>query len=156
MVKSNVTSRSNATANTRKKTHSAASSTSSKKKFVSRADSAAFAKHSDGQQCAGSKFFPQPLYDRMNQDLHLTGKADRTRTGYLRAVRKLTEYCQTSPDKITEDQLRQLLQFVEGFTQHVLPSGFRKVRYHGWMCSSSKTRLEEIRMLVWFALGWVC
>lgn len=46
-------------------------------------------------------------------------------------------------------------QFVEGFTQHILPSGFRKVRYHGWMCSSSKTRLEEIRMLVWFALGWV-
>jgi hypothetical protein len=46
-------------------------------------------------------------------------------------------------------------QFVEGFTQHILPAGFRKIRYHGWMCSSSKTRLEEIRMLVWFALGWI-
>jgi hypothetical protein len=46
-------------------------------------------------------------------------------------------------------------QFVEAFTQHILPSGLRKVRYHGWMCSSSKTRQEEIRMLVWFALGWV-
>lgn len=46
-------------------------------------------------------------------------------------------------------------QFVQGFTQHILPAGFRKVRYHGWMCSSSKTRLEEIRMLVWFALGWI-
>jgi hypothetical protein len=44
---------------------------------------------------------------------------------------------------------------VYAFTQHILPSGFRKVRYHGWMCSSSKTRLEEIRMLVWFSLGWI-
>lgn len=46
-------------------------------------------------------------------------------------------------------------QFVEGFAQHVLPTGFRKIRYFGWMTSNSKTKLEEIRILVWLALGWI-
>jgi hypothetical protein len=46
-------------------------------------------------------------------------------------------------------------EFVEGFAQHVLPTQFRKVRYYGWMASNSKAKLEELRMLVWFTLGWV-
>jgi hypothetical protein len=46
-------------------------------------------------------------------------------------------------------------QFVRGFAQHVLPTGFRKVRYFGWMANHAKTRREEIRMIVWFSLGWV-
>lgn len=54
-----------------------------------------------------SAYFPQELYQRMSDDLHLTGKADRTRKGYLRAVRQLTDYCRCRPDKITEDQLRR-------------------------------------------------
>jgi len=54
-----------------------------------------------------SRFFPQQLYQRMSDDLHLTGKAERTRRGYLREVRKLAEYCRHSPDQITENQLRR-------------------------------------------------
>lgn len=46
-------------------------------------------------------------------------------------------------------------EFMAGFTQHILPKGFRKVRYHGWMTSNSKARLEEIRVIVWMALGWI-
>jgi hypothetical protein len=46
-------------------------------------------------------------------------------------------------------------EFVRGFAQHVLPTSFRKVRYFGWMANRSKTRLEELRMIVWFSLGWV-
>jgi hypothetical protein len=46
-------------------------------------------------------------------------------------------------------------QFVKGFAQHILPTGFRKVRYFGWMASNSRTKLEELRMIVWFSLGWV-
>ncbi len=46
-------------------------------------------------------------------------------------------------------------QFVRGFAQHILPTGFRKVRYFGWMASNSRTKLEELRMIVWFSLGWV-
>ena len=45
--------------------------------------------------------------------------------------------------------------FVRGFAQHILPTGFRKVRYFGWMASNSRTKLEELRMIVWFSLGWV-
>jgi hypothetical protein len=43
----------------------------------------------------------------MAEDLHLGGMSERTHAGYLRAVRKLADYCRTSPDKITEDQLRR-------------------------------------------------
>lgn len=46
-------------------------------------------------------------------------------------------------------------EFVEGFAQHILPTQFRKVRYFGWMASNSRTNLEELRMIVWFALGRV-
>lgn len=56
---------------------------------------------------SNSPFFPQKLYQRMSDDLHLTGKAERTRNGYLREVRKLAEYCRRNPDKITEDQVRR-------------------------------------------------
>lgn len=54
-----------------------------------------------------SRFFPQELYQRMSDDLHLTGKAERTRQGYLRAIRQLADYCQCRPDTITEDQVRR-------------------------------------------------
>lgn len=122
MVKSNATSRSNATGNSKKCSHSAASSTSSKKKIVSPADSVAFANLSTGQKISGSNYFPQPLYERMNQDLHLTGKAERTRSGYLRAVRKLAEYCKTSPDKITEDQLRHYFLYLKNDLEYAYGS----------------------------------
>ncbi|MBP86872.1 MAG: integrase [Planctomycetaceae bacterium] len=54
-----------------------------------------------------SVYFTGPLYDRMAEDLHLGGMSQRTHSGYLRAVRKLADYCEASPDKITENQLRQ-------------------------------------------------
>ncbi|MCA9180162.1 MAG: site-specific integrase [Planctomycetales bacterium] len=53
-----------------------------------------------------SNYFTGKLYTRMAEDLHLGGMGERTHAGYLRAVRKLAEYCKASPDKITEDQLR--------------------------------------------------
>ena len=58
----------------------------------------------------------------MNQDLHLTGKADRTRTGYLRAVKKLAEYCQTSPDKITQEQLRHYFLYLKNDLEYAYGS----------------------------------
>ena len=58
-------------------------------------------------QSTHSKYFNGPLYTRMAEDLHLGGMSERTHAGYLRAVRKLADYCKTSPDKITEDQLRR-------------------------------------------------
>lgn len=56
---------------------------------------------------AKSKLFTGKLYQQMADDLHLAGMAQRTFDGYLRAVRLLADYCETPPDKITENQLRR-------------------------------------------------
>ncbi len=55
---------------------------------------------------AHSTYFNGSLYQRMSDDLHLAGVGQRTHDGYLRAVRQLADFCETSPDQIHEDQLR--------------------------------------------------
>ena len=45
-------------------------------------------------------------------------------------------------------------RFVQGFVQHVLPRGLRKVRYYGSMSSNSRIGIDEVRWLVWLFLGW--
>jgi len=55
---------------------------------------------------ARSTYFTGALYQKMSEDLQLTSKAKRTHDGYLREIRKLADYFQTSPDQITEQQLR--------------------------------------------------
>ena len=54
-----------------------------------------------------SQFFHGPLYQRMSDDLQLAGMSQRTHDGYLRAIRQLADFCETPPDRITEDQLRE-------------------------------------------------
>jgi integrase/recombinase XerD len=54
-----------------------------------------------------NRYFNDPLYSRMSDDLQLAGMSLRTHDGYLRAVRQLADYCKTSPDKISEDGLRR-------------------------------------------------
>lgn len=56
---------------------------------------------------AASRNFDGKLYQKMNEDLQLAGMSKRTVHGYLRAVRQLADYCQSTPDKITEQQLRR-------------------------------------------------
>jgi hypothetical protein len=45
-------------------------------------------------------------------------------------------------------------EFVRGFVQHVLPRGYQKVRYYGWMSSNSRIDLDKVKWLVWLFLGW--
>ncbi len=45
-------------------------------------------------------------------------------------------------------------QFVRGFCQHILPSGFQKVRYYGFMSPNGKLKLEKVRWLAWLWRGW--
>ncbi len=59
------------------------------------------------------QFFNGKLYQQMSDDLELAGKAARTCSGYLRAVRQLADYCKTSPNKITEDQLRKYFLYLK-------------------------------------------
>lgn len=46
-------------------------------------------------------------------------------------------------------------EFVRGFVQHTLPTGFQKVRYYGWMSPNSRIDLDEVRWLLWLFLGFV-
>lgn len=46
-------------------------------------------------------------------------------------------------------------EFVRGFVQHTLPTGFQKVRYYGWMSPNSGLRLDEVRWSLWLYLGWI-
>ena len=56
-----------------------------------------------------STYFTGSTEQRLSDDLHLAGVAERTRKGYLRAVRQLAEHAKCSPNKIDKEQLRQWL-----------------------------------------------
>lgn len=56
---------------------------------------------------AHSQFFKGSLFQKMSDDLQLTGKGKRTHDGYLREVRKLADFYKTSPDQISEQQVRR-------------------------------------------------
>ena len=56
---------------------------------------------------AQSEFFGGPMYQKMSDDLHLTGKGKRTHDGYLREVRKLADHCRLPPDQVSEHQVRR-------------------------------------------------
>lgn len=78
---------------------------------------------------AHSKFFSGRLYSRMSDDLHLAGLAERTHSGYLRAVRQLADFCETSPAKITEPQLRRY--FLHLKNDRHFATGSMRVAYSG-------------------------
>jgi hypothetical protein len=44
-------------------------------------------------------------------------------------------------------------QFIRGFLQHVLPSGFHKIRSYGWMSPNSRIDIEQVRWLACLYLG---
>ncbi|NBC27565.1 MAG: tyrosine-type recombinase/integrase [Bacteroidetes bacterium] len=50
-----------------------------------------------------------PLEKRLIEDMKLFGYSKRTQDTYLYAVRKITKHFQTSPDQITNEQLREYL-----------------------------------------------
>lgn len=54
-----------------------------------------------------------PLRKRMIEDLQLKGMGERTQQMYVRAVRQLSEHYNKSPNKITEEQLRDYFLYVK-------------------------------------------
>ena len=42
-----------------------------------------------------------------------------------------------------------VFEFMRRFLQHVLPSGFQKVRYYGFLSSASKKMFEQVKLLLW-------
>lgn len=76
-----------------------------------------------------SPYFTGPLYTRMADDLHLAGMSERTHDGYLRAVRKLADFCRTSPEKIPENQLRRFFLHMKNDLHYAY--GTLRVAYSG-------------------------
>jgi len=54
-----------------------------------------------------------PLRKRMIENLQLRGYSERSQEMYVRAVRQLSEHYKTSPDRITEEQLRDYFLYVK-------------------------------------------
>ena len=52
------------------------------------------------------------LRQRFIEDLQLQGKSVRTQQAYVRAVRMLAQHFNTSPDRLSEEQLRQYFLYV--------------------------------------------
>jgi site-specific recombinase XerD len=58
-----------------------------------------------------------PLRQRMIEDLQLRGLSERTQEMYVRAVRQLAEHSHTSPERITEEELRDYFLYLKN-VQH--------------------------------------
>ena len=54
-----------------------------------------------------------PLRKRMIEDLQLKGYGERTQQMYVRAVRQLSEHYHKSPDRITEEELRDYFLYTK-------------------------------------------
>src|SRR6476660_5646224 len=53
-----------------------------------------------------------PLRQRMIEDMQLRGLAPATQRAYLQAVQSLAQHFATSPDHLTEEQLRQYFLYL--------------------------------------------
>jgi len=81
------------------------------------------------------------LREKMVEDLQLRGYAERTQGSYTRSVRPLANDWHLPAEEISEQQVRCYLQ-------HVLPHGFTKVRYYGYLSPNSRAGLQTIRELI--------
>jgi len=77
------------------------------------------------------------LAKRMLEDLQLAGVSSTTQQAYLRSVRGLARHFRLSPDKITEDQLRQYLLYLKN--ERRLAAGTLKIVYYGIRFFYSRT-----------------
>ena len=53
------------------------------------------------------------LRQKMIEDIQLRGLSPRTEEAYVRAVRQLAEYCRKSPDKISQEELREYFLYLK-------------------------------------------
>lgn len=77
------------------------------------------------------------LARRMLQDMQLSGCSSSTQERYLRAVRQLAAYTGTSPDRITEDQLRGYFLYLKN--DRKFAAGSLKIAYHAIRFFYSRT-----------------
>src|SRR5215475_14473451 len=58
------------------------------------------------------------LRQRMIEDLHLRGLSERTQEMSVRAVRQLAEHYHKSPDRLTEEELRDDFLYLKNVTHY--------------------------------------
>ena len=58
-----------------------------------------------------------PLRQRMVEDMQLRGLSEKTQEAYVRAVRQLAEHYGESPDRISEEELRQYFLYLKNDKQ---------------------------------------
>jgi len=88
-----------------------------------------------------------PLAKRMLEEMQLAGLAERTHEAYLRAVSKLAAQTKTSPDQITEEQIRQYLlrlRNVKLFAPGSLTVAFLLFPGSAWEHASPKLRFVRL------------
>jgi len=81
------------------------------------------------QQSPDSVSPKRSLWQRMSQDLQLTGKAKRTHDGYLREVRKLACFYNLPPDQLSQQQVGDYLLNLINKCKYA--PGTLKVSYNG-------------------------
>jgi len=47
-----------------------------------------------------------------------------------------------------------VMEFIRRFLQHVLPTGFMKIRYYGFMGAKPRVNREQVRALIELAFGF--
>lgn len=91
-----------------------------------------------------------PLAKRMLQDMQLRGHSVRTQEGYLRAVRDLAAFTGLSPDKITEEQLRQYFLYIKNekeFARGSLSVAYSGIRFfYRYTVRRNWPTLENLRV----------
>jgi len=65
----------------------------------------------------------------MTEDLQLIGRSNRTQQAYLRAVRKLAEFCRKSPEQLAEQQVRRYFLTIKN--EHHYAPGSLRVAFNG-------------------------
>jgi integrase/recombinase XerD len=92
-----------------------------------------------------SQYFSGELYNHMSDDLHLAGMSERTREGYLRAVRQLADFAKRTPDQITELQLRTF--FLHLKNERHFATGSLRVAFSGLKFFYTRTCRREWQTL---------
>ena len=95
-------------------------------------------------------FFDSALQRRYAEDLQLTGKANRTVRGYVRAVRQLADFCKRPPEELDDDDIRTYFlylkndrQFANG-SMRVALSGIRT--FYRLTCKRRFESLDRLRL----------
>jgi hypothetical protein len=94
----------------------------------------------------------QPVGSGESAVKYLSAYVYRTALGSQRILSdqdgKITFQYKDSGDQRSHTLVLPVMEFLRRFIQHILPKGFQRVRYYGWLSPAAKTRWERILALL--------